>query len=140
MPQTPSVTYFTIKDAKSKISTLIEIAAKHISKKQPLNILVSDKVTQNFVSNLLWTYSEEGFLPHCLDQENPSFHLIRVHLPLPSYESIESIFNLTSQPLSTCLSLKQIYEYEDLSHPSKKNIFEKKFKIYQDTGFTLCST
>lgn len=133
------VIYYSIKDPSQKLLLLRSMAEKHLHAKQSLHILSSDKTSQAFVSQLLWKDPKEGFIVHSCEPQDLSSSLIKLILPQASYTEAESIFNLTSQPLILPTPLKQIYEFEDLTHPNKKAIFERKFKLYQDAGYTLCS-
>lgn len=139
MSERPLVIYYTIKDPAQKLKLLCSVAEKHLHSKQSLHILSSDKTSLSFVSQLLWREPKEGFIVHSSEPTDLSSSLIKLILPQPSYTEAESIFNLTSQPLILPTPLKQVYEFEDLTHPSKKAIFERKFKLYQDAGYTLCS-
>jgi DNA polymerase IIIc chi subunit len=139
MSHKPTVIYFSIKEASQKLTHLIHTAQKHLHTKKILHILSSDKTSVSFVSQLLWREPKESFTVHQLPEDANSNSMIQLILPLSSYEKVESIFNLTSQPLHFSNHFKNIYEFEDLTHPTKKEIFEKKFKLYQEAGFTLCS-
>lgn len=139
MNEKPLVIYFSIKDPAQKLTILSSIAQKHLHAKQALHILSADKTSLSFVSQLLWKEPKEGFIVHGIDSQEIVKSLIQIILPLPSYSDVESIFNLTTQALLPATEMKQIYEFEDLSHPNKKAIFEKKFKLYQEAGYTLCS-
>jgi DNA polymerase III subunit chi len=135
--QKPLVIYFSIKDPAQKLSLLCSISQKHLSHKQPLHILAADRTSLNFVSQLLWKEPKDGFIVHSDSPGDDREMLIQLTLPLPSYAGAESIFNLTAQALIVPTPLKKIYEFEDLSHPSKKALFEKKFIAYQEAGYTL---
>lgn len=139
MTEKPLVIYFSIKDPAQKLTILSSIAQKHLHGKRSLHILSADKTSLAFVSQLLWKEPKEGFIVHNTEPNEAVKSLIQLILPLPSYADVESIFNLTSQALLPTTAMKQIYEFEDLSHPNKKAIFEKKFKLYQEAGYTLSS-
>ncbi|MBM3208443.1 MAG: DNA polymerase III subunit chi [Chlamydiae bacterium] len=139
MTTKPTVTYFTVKHPDEKLKILSVTAQNHIQLKKQLHILSADKTSLSFVSQLLWKYPPSGFIVHNVKGQQEDKTLVELLLPEESYSFSESIFNLTAQPITSELHLKQIYEFEDLSHPNKKIIFEKKFKLYQDLGFTLRS-
>ena len=139
MSHTPIVTYFTVRHPDEKLKILCRAAQGYIKRKKSLHILSADKTSLSFVSELLWKNPSEGFIVHHIKSSTEHKGLIELLLPEASYSFAESIFNLTSQAITSENHLKQIYEFEDLSHPNKKSIFEKKFKLYQDLGFTLRS-
>lgn len=139
MSNSPIVNYFTVKHADEKLKILSWTAQNHIKMKKTLHILSADKTSLSFVSELLWKNPSSGFIVHNIKSRAEHTTLVELLLPEASYSFAESIFNLTSQAITSENHLKQIYEFEDLSHPNKKSIFEKKFKLYQDLGFTLRS-
>jgi DNA polymerase IIIc chi subunit len=139
MSHKPTVMYFSIKEASHKLSHLIHTAQKHLHEKKSLHILTSDKTSLSFVSQLLWKEPKQSFTVHQVPEDANATSIIQLILPIPSYEKVESIFNLTSLPIDFSNHFRIIYEFEDLTHPAKKEIFEKKFKLYRDAGFTLCS-
>ena len=139
MRPTPQIVYFSVKNTSEKLRCIIETAQNHLHRKNTLHILVPDKTSLSFVSQLLWKEPKEGFIVHNDDRDPLMPALIQLMLPQPSYTNAESIFNLTSHALIGDHPLKQIYELEDLSHPNKKDIFQKKFQLYQEAGYSLCS-
>jgi len=132
------IIYFSVKETRHKLGAIVSTAHKHLRMKKNLYILCADKTTLHFVSQLLWNEPKESFLPHSLDGSFPN-SLIQLILPQPSYSQLHYIFNLTSQAILQTPDLKAIYEMDDQTHPAKREIFEKKFKLYQDAGYTLCS-
>jgi DNA polymerase III subunit chi len=132
------VIYFTIKDANTKVKTLLQTVTSHFLKKEKIQILVPDNAALEFVDRLLWSQPKESFLPHSCEAILPHQDLIHLSLPIPSYDSYPIVFNLCQTPHPSSSTLKILYELEDLSHPKKAASFQSKFKEYQKLGHTLC--
>ena len=133
------VFFFSIKEAKTKKQVLVQTVKTHFLKKEKIHIIVPDKMTLDFVDELLWNYPAEGFLPHSTEVMLPYQDLIFISLPLTSFEEFPIVFNLCQVAHAPSPGTKVLYELEDLTHPQKALLFQTKFQLYQSKGFTLCN-
>lgn len=133
------VIYFTLKNPKDKLQTLVEVLTGHFAQKQSIHVRAPDRAALNFISDLLWKEPKESFLPHSKEVLLPYQDIIYLSLEGAPLETFSFAFNLCKEPYPKAPGLKRIYELEDLSHPHKAAIFQEKFKTYQKAGYTLCS-
>lgn len=133
------VIFYTVKDAASKITALLQAVDRHFLKKEKIKILVPDTSAVNFVDELLWSTPKESFRPHSTSVALSCQDLILISLPLQSSDEYPIVFNLCQTPYTLTSPLKILYELEDLSHPQKASAFQKKFQVYQKAGYTLSS-
>ena len=133
------VIFYTVKDASSKVTALLQVVDRHFIKKEKIKILVPDASAANFVDDLLWSTPKESFRPHSVSALLSFQNLIFISLPVQSSDEFSIIFNLCQTPYTPTSPLKILYELEDISHPQKASAFQKKFQIYQKAGFILSS-
>jgi DNA polymerase IIIc chi subunit len=128
-----NVTFYTVKNGSSKVAALLKTVDTHMLNKEKITVIVPDEKALTFTKNLLWSLPKESFRPNSSKGD-----LISVTL---SDESSEAgvIFNLSSVPHAPSSHVKKIYELEDMSHPDKAALFQKKFQAYQKQGFLLAA-
>jgi DNA polymerase-3 subunit chi len=131
--------FFTVKDSSSKVKALTRTVRSHFLKKEKIHLVVPDLATLQFVDQLLWSQPKESFLPHSCGVLLPFQDLIFISLSVTSLEPFPIVFNLCPEPYLPSASLKTLYELEDLTHPHKSAIFQKKFQTYQKAGFQIGS-
>jgi DNA polymerase III subunit chi len=126
------VFYFPVVDANAKVRTLTQVVTSHFLKKEKIHILVPDAKTLDFVDSLLWKEPKESFLPHCEHVED----FITISTEITTHAP--TVFNLCQTPYLHTTTPKVLYEFEDISHPQKKAVFQQKFTEYQKKGWVLC--
>ncbi len=130
------VVFFQVQDNPTKLKRIIETAHFHFEKKEPILILVEDEKSQIFVDELLWKLPETGFLPHSAS-DTPTTDLVVITKIKKNVNSARVAFNLCPHSLSIEDSFRMIYEFEDLTAASKKNLSSQRFSAYKQAGFLI---
>lgn len=133
---TTRVVFFQVKENGAKIKKILETAALHFERKEPLLILVEDAKAQSFVDELLWKTPDTSFLPHAATDET-SQDKIAICKIKKNVNSARVAFNLCPTPLLIEGPFRIIYEFEDLSAPNKKNLSSLRFDAYKQAGFLI---
>lgn len=134
---TPSrVIFFQVNDNSSKLKRIIEMAHFHFEKKEPFLIMVEDEKSQNFVDELLWKQPSTSFLPH-LASDVATNELVAITKVKNNVNSARAAFNLCPTSLLIEGPFRIIYEFEDLSAPSKKNLSSQRYDAYKQAGFFI---
>lgn len=121
------ITFFPVKSTQAKLSKLVEVAATHFQKGQPILFLVPDNTAWEFLDKLLWTTPSESFLPH------PS-KLIQVrHAIDPAYTTL---FNLSPAPVSH-EAIKTVYELEDHTSPERLKASQDRYHAYRSQDLQI---
>jgi DNA polymerase-3 subunit chi len=130
------VVFFQVNDNSSKLKRIIEMAHFHFEKKEPFLIMVEDEKSQKFVDELLWKQPDTSFLPH-IASDVPTTDLIAITKVKNNVNSARAAFNLCSTSLLIEGPFRIIYEFEDLSAASKKNLSSQRFDAYKQAGFFI---
>ena len=130
------VVFFQVHDVLTKLKKIVETTQFHFERKEPFLILVEDAKAQNFVDELLWKQPETGFLPH-LATDDPSTEKVTITKTKKNLNEARFVFNLCSTPLFIEGPFKIIYEFEDLTAPSKKNLSTLRFDAYKQAGLSI---
>lgn len=130
------VVFFSVRDNGSKIKRIIETTHFHFEKKEPILILVEETKSQQFVDELLWKSPITSFLPHIATDEATT-ELIAIAKVKKNVNSARVTFNLCPTPLLIEGPFRIIYEFEDLSSPTKKNLSSLRFDAYKQAGLLI---
>jgi len=130
------VAFFLVRDNATKLQKIAEAAHTHFEKKEPFLILVEDERSQQFVDELLWKLPETSFLPHVVADE-PTTDRIAICKSKKNVNSARIAFNLCPTPLLIEGPFRIIYEFEDLSSQTKKNLSSLRFDAYKQAGFLI---
>ncbi len=130
------VIFFQIKDVKSKLIKIIQVAMNHFEKKENLIIQVQDEASLRFVDELLWKLPKESFLPHVtLDTKCNDFIVIT-----KSKENLNNasfMFNLCQDLIELDKSYKIIYDFDDHTSVIKQKKSQKRYDLYRQLGLTI---
>jgi DNA polymerase IIIc chi subunit len=128
------VVFFQVADAGSKLKRITETARSHFRKSEPFLFFVEDEKALNFVDELLWKFPETSFLPHSAE---PKEHVrIAITKTKTNINGAHYGFNLCPTPL-LLPGFKIIYEFEDLTVPSKKSLSTLRFNAYKQARMPL---
>lgn len=131
------VIFLTSQSPQEKIKKLIQTVLQHYVEKKYLYIFTENQAVTSYVDNLLWQYPKEGFIPHSSNLD--PLHWIVINSSKSFPENTFSFFNLTSSPLSCVSNTCKIFEFDESYAKDKKEIFEKKYKFYHESGYHLIS-
>lgn len=130
------IVFFQVADNPTKLKRIVEMAHAHFEKKEPFLIVVEDEKSQKFVDELLWRLPLTSFLPH-IASDAPTTDLIVITKVKNNVNQAQAVFNLCPTYLLIEGSIRSIYEFEDLSTPSKKNLSSQRFDAYKQAGFSI---
>ncbi len=130
------VIFFQVRDNGTKLKRIRETAHTHFEKKEHFLILVEEARAQQFVDELLWKLLPTSFLPHAAVDE-PTADWIAICKVKKNVNNAQIAFNLCSTPLLTEGPFRLIYEFEDLTTPTKKKFSSLRFDAYKQAGYLI---
>ncbi len=130
------IVFFQVRDNTSKLKRIAETAQTHFEKKELFLILAEDSRSQQFVDELLWKLPESSFLPH-IASDDAVKDLIAIAKVKKNVNGARVAFNLCPTPLLIEGPFRIIYEFEDLTSPSKKNLSTLRYDAYKKMGFLI---
>ncbi|MBS0625334.1 MAG: DNA polymerase III subunit chi [Verrucomicrobia bacterium] len=125
------VVFFQVRETVLKLQRIAETAQTHFEKKEPFLIFVEDAKAQQFVDDLLWKFPETSFLPHMATDDTTKEWIVVTKLKR-NINGARAAFNLCPTPLLIEGSFRIIYEFEDLTSPSKKQLSAVRFDAYKE--------
>lgn len=131
------VVFLNSSSPQEKINKLIQTVHSHFVEKKILYILTESPSVTSYVENLLWQYPKDGFIPNGTQSTPTNWIIINSAQTFP--ENTFAFFNLTSKPFTPPSSTCKIFEFEESYAKVKKEIFEKKYKFYLESGYHLIS-
>jgi DNA polymerase IIIc chi subunit len=129
----PRVVFYQVRDNLTKLQRIAQTAASHFEKNEPFLILVEDQRSQGFVDELLW---KEGFLPHIATDLFTS-EKVAITKTKANVNQAMVAFNLCPTPLLIDGPFRIIYDFEDLTAPSKKNFSSLRYDAYKKAGYLI---
>ena len=130
------VVFFQVRENSVKLKKIVETAQSHFEKKDRLLILVEDARSEQFVDDLLWKMPETSFLPHSAS-DHAHAEPIAISKSKINPNGAKIAFNLCPTPLLIEGPFRIIYEFEDLTSPSKKNLSSLRFDAYKKAGYLI---
>lgn len=125
------VVFFQVRDSNLKLQRIAETAQTHFEKKEPFLIFVEDIKAQQFVDDLLWKFPDVSFLPH-LATDDTTKEWVVVTKSKKNINGAKYAFNLCSTPLLIEGPFRIIYEFEDLTSTSKRQLSSLRFDAYKE--------
>jgi DNA polymerase IIIc chi subunit len=130
------VVFFQLREIKEKLHRLPEQAAFHFERKEPLIILAEDEKAALYVDELLWKAPPTSFLPHTFSEEAISDYIV-INRSKKNVNQARYAFNLCPTPLLIEGPFKIIYDFEDLTSPSKQQFSALRFDAYKKAGYLI---
>lgn len=130
------VIFFQVQSPSAKLKFLCESAQSHFEKKEPFLILVEDLKAKEFADELLWKFPPNSFLPHVATDEKTQ-ELVAITKTKNNVNQARVAFNLCTTPLLIQTPFRIIYEFEDLTSPSKNRLSSLRFNAYKEEGFLI---
>jgi DNA polymerase-3 subunit chi len=130
------VILFQIRQVKEKISRVVEMANLHFEKKESLILFVEDEKAALFVDELLWKIPPTSFLPHTISEETNN-EFIAISRLKKNTNQARYAFNLCPTPLLIEGPFKIIYDFEDLTTPSKQQFSALRFDAYKKASHLI---
>lgn len=135
-PNNTRVIFYQVRDAAAKLKFICEMAQTHFEKQEPFLILVEDAKAQEFVDELLWKFPETSFLPHVVCDETTK-DFVAITKTKNNVNQARVAFNLCPTPLLIDTPFRIIYEFEDLTNPSKSKLSSLRFDAYKAAHFLI---
>lgn len=132
-PYEKKVIFLPCKSPQEKKHYLFKVANKHFEEKKKLMFFHPDSNSLQFISQFLWEYSLDSFLPHetYSPEKSPQKGFIFLSTLLPKNFNC-SIFNLTKSTIDDQNNLfTTVYEFDPVYQEDKKKIIEDKVHQYQ---------
>lgn len=126
------IVLFQVNTPADKIARLVQTCFAHFERKEPLLIFTEDEKAAQYVDELLWKAPLTGFLPHGIDSQD----VISITFGKKKLEDHRLAFNLCATPLLV-EGFKQVYDFEDLTSPSKKQFSAIRFDAYKKAGYLI---
>jgi DNA polymerase IIIc chi subunit len=130
------VIFFQVSQPTAKVNKLVEIAQYHFSRKEHLLIIADEERALAFVDELFWSHTPEIFLPHAIFESETEEWIVLTKIK-KNLNHARFVFNLCSTPLLIEGPFRLIYDYEDMSSPSKKNLSAARFDAYKQAHFLI---
>jgi DNA polymerase III subunit chi len=130
------VVLFQIRKSFEKLKSLINTAELHFNQKESFIIFAEDKKAAEYVDELLWKSPQTSFLPHILSDIETNEYIVINHSK-NNVNKARFAFNLSPTPLLVQGPFKIIYDFEDLTSPSKKQFSEIRFDSYKKSGYLI---
>ncbi len=135
-PNNTRVIFFQVQNPSAKLKFLCESVQSHFEKKDLFLILAEDAKAQEFTDIFLWKTPPSSFLPHvATDEKTEAF--VAITKTKNNVNQARVAFNLCSTPLLIQTPFRIIYEFEDLTSPSKNRLSSLRFNAYKEEGFLI---
>jgi len=135
-PSETRVVLFQVRETKEKLTRIVQQAAFHFERKEGLILLAEDEKAAQYVDELLWKFPTTSFLPHTLTEESTTDY-IAINRARVNVNQARYAFNLCPTPLLIEGPFKIIYDFEDLTSPSKKQFSTIRFDAYKKAGYLI---
>ena len=136
MHSSERVIFFQIKKPTDKLKYICEMAQVHFEKKEHLLFVVEDAKVQDFLYELLWKSPDTSFLPH-VSSDEPVKDFIAITKIKKNVNNARLAFNLCPTPLLIEGPFRIIYEFEDLTTPSKSSLSSLRFDAYKAAHYMI---
>jgi len=130
------VDFYILEGNKQRAMLFVcELAQKYFQEQKPIYIYADSQNTAELLDNLLWTYRDDSFLPHGIDEENTSLP-IRI-----GYDDIAThhqglLINLHPDIPSQFQQFNHIIEIV-FSDPLVQQLARNRYKQYREKGIEL---
>ncbi len=132
----PRVIFFQVHSPHAKPACLIQIVQRHFLHKEPILIVVEEEKALSYVDELLWKHSPSSFLPHAILEE-PAQEWIAITKVKKNLNRARYAFNLCPTPLLIEGPFRTIYDFEDATSPSKKNLSQVRYEAYKQARYLI---
>ena len=130
------VIFFQVQNSSDKVRVLCQTINIHFEKKERFLVLCEDAKAQSFTDDLLWKVPIGSFLPHIATDEKTN-EFVAITKTKNNVNMAHIAFNLCTTPLLIQTPFRIIYEFEDLSNPSKSHLSERRYHAYKKEGYLI---
>lgn len=133
----PKVIFYHVKDNGSKIRLISSKAQEAFQIEKRLLITVPSFEAAQYIESLLWRTPEESFMPHVISDTKTKEWIAITMQDKENVNQAPRLLNLCPicSPLS--VTVEEVYELFDESHPQKKEQSEKRIQDYEAKGFKV---
>ena len=132
----PTINFLSCKTNQSKIASIVNIIERSYKDKKAIQVVVPNKQAEKFLSETLWKFKHESFLPHHLTDEQ-TLELIVITLKNENLNHSKILLNLCSDPSPIADQFETVYELYDETFPDKLNLSKKRRQHYVEMGYTI---
>ena len=137
----PRIDFYVLSDTapEARLKTACRIVEKAYGAGQKVYIRTAGEADSQAIDNLLWTYSDQSFVPHEIAAGGPVSHDRIAALigtgPAPApYRQV--LVNLTDIMPTESDSVERIVEIVD-ADPERKRLARDRFRTYRERGCVL---
>ncbi|MBF8263287.1 MAG: polymerase chi subunit [Parachlamydiales bacterium] len=134
--ETPRVVFFQVSDPAAKIAHIAQTAQYHFLRKERFLVLAEEDKALAYVDELLWNHTPEIFLPHAIHDAECQEWIALTKLK-KNLNDARYVFNLCPTPLLIEGPFRIIYDFEDTSSQSKKNLSATRYDSYKQAHFLI---
>lgn len=129
----PIVLFIELKIA-SKNKYICEIVEKIYNNNISLNIYAEGKNASQ-LDNLLWTWKQESFIPHKINENNPtSDEKVIISNSIENLHAAQALVLHDPLPIDLLQKYKLIIDFAEIYHSDKKIESRKRFKELRDSN------
>lgn len=130
------VDFYILEGTKQRALLFVcELAQKYYQEKKLIYIHTDSRHTAELLDNLLWTYRDDSFLPHGIDEEKMSFPIqIGFHDIATHHHDL--LINLHPDIPNQFQQFNHIIEIV-FSDPLVQQLARNRYKQYRDKGIEL---
>jgi len=129
------IVFFQVADSKTKLDRIVETSRAHFQAKDRFLLFVEDDKALQFADELLWKHPDTSFLPHIAADQSCA-ERIAITKSKSNVNQAHFAFNLCSTPL-LLPGFKIVYDFEDLTSPSKRNLSTLRYQAYKQAGLPI---
>ncbi len=130
----PSITFWQVLDAKQKVNCVCQLVHKHFHQAQRQIIMVPNQQAAEYIDKLLWKHPSEAFVPHVVATE-PLPAAVVITTTQCNLNQAQVVINLCPDINPAFESATIVHELWDKTDPSKEQLSQKRYQMYQQTGF-----
>lgn len=134
--ETPRVVFFQVSDPASKLGFLAKTVQNHFSRKERILIVAEEDKALSFADEILWKAYPELFLPHAIHDTECEEYIVLTKIK-KNLNNARFAFNLCPTPLLINGPFRVIYDFEDVTSPSKKLLSSSRFDGYKQAHYLI---
>ncbi|MBS4169161.1 DNA polymerase III subunit chi [Parachlamydia sp. AcF125] len=129
----PLVDFFSVNNAREKLTSICQIVQHHFLKKKRLLIAAPNEEAAQYLNGLLWKYPEESFVPH-IWTESPTEECVAITCSQDNVNRASILLHLGPSVHVKWGLFQQIYELFDQTDQEKQKASEARKAYYIEVG------
>ena len=130
------VRFVSVESNPAKLACICDVIGQHFSNRQRILVLAPSPEAARYIDNLLWSFSEESFLPHTVADHN-SKEAIVVTTLVRNLNRAQVLVNLCPQACPIAEQFEIVCELLDKTHPDKESLSRQRMAAYLVSGLQV---